>query len=79
MHTSTASFMIPPHVVLAGAARVCALARRAYARKRSARGAARRHGILYARGALRRNEILEHISPVLGSGLGKKAQVCETV
>ena len=49
-------------------------ARRAYARKRSARGAARRDAILHARGARRRNEILEHASPVLGSGLGKIVQ-----
>ena len=71
MHTSTASFMIPPHVVLAGAARVCALARRAYARKRSARGAARRDAILHSLGARRWNQTLEHASPVLGSGLNK--------
>ena len=44
-----------------------AQARRAYARKRSAR----RHVMLHARGALRLNEILEHASPVLGSGLSK--------
>ena len=37
--------------------------RRAYARKRSARGTARRL-----------NAILEHASPVLGSGLGKIGQ-----
>ena len=52
-------------------ARVCALARHTYARKRRARGAARRDAILHARGARRWNEILEHASPVLGSGLSK--------
>ena len=63
MHTSTASLMIPSRTALrAGAARVCALARRAYARKRSARGAARKDAILHARGVRCRNEILEHAS-----------------
>ena len=50
----------------------CVPARRVYAlanaRKRSARGATRRDVILQARGARRRNEILKHASPVLGSG-----------
>ena len=55
--------MIPSRTALrAGAARVCALARRAYARKRSARGAARKDAILHARGVRCRNEILEHAS-----------------
>ena len=51
--------------MLAGVACVCALALRAYARTRSARGAARRDAILHARGALRQNEILELSSPFL--------------
>ena len=38
-----------------------------FARKRSARGAARRHAILHARGVRRLNEILELASPVLGN------------
>ena len=60
--------------LLACAVRVCALALRAYARKRSARGAARGDAILHARGARRQNEILELASPVLGSGLSKIGQ-----
>ena len=75
MHTSTASFMILPYVVAYRiACRSGALVWRAHARKRGARGAALRDAILHARGAWRRNEIPEHASPVLGSGLGKLGQ-----
>ena len=45
-----------------------------YAHLRDARMRARRHSILQERGARRRNEILEHASPVLCSGLGKISQ-----
>ena len=78
MHTITASFMILQHVVAyriacrrcccCCAARICALAWRVYC---SARGAARRHWIVHACCALRLNEILEHASQFLGSGLSK--------
>ena len=47
---------------------------RAYARERSERCTARRHAIRHGRGARRRHAILEHASPVLGSGLGKIGQ-----
>ena len=50
----------------AGAAGVCALA--------GARMRARKHAILHERGARRRNAILEHAGPVLGSALGKIGQ-----
>ena len=60
--------MISPHVV---AYRI-ACRRRTYTRR--AMRAARRDAILHARGARRRNEILENASPVLGSGLGKIGQ-----
>ena len=40
-------------------------------RKRSLRGTARRPAMRQAHGAWRRRVILEHASPVIGSGLGK--------
>ena len=82
MHTITASFMILQHVVAyriacrrcgcGCAKRICALAWRVYCTDNcSARGAARRHWIVHACCALRLNEILEHASQFLGSGLSK--------
>ena len=49
----------------------CAPSRGAYAHQRGARMRARRYAILHERGARRRNEILEHVSPVLSSGRDK--------
>ena len=56
----------------AGAAHVCAQARRAYVRKRSARGTARRHAMSHVRGARRRHGILEQGSRSL-SEIGRRA------
>ena len=49
-------------------------AQRDYAHLRDARMRARRLAVVQERGARRRNEILEHASPVLCSGLGKIGQ-----
>ena len=50
--------------------------RRAYARKCSARGAARGHGILHARAARRRNEILAESSmPAQSSDQARERKV----
>ena len=70
MHTSTASFIIPQDVVACSIAcwrsvRMCTC---------TARVCARMHATLQERCARRRNAILEHASPVLGSGLGKTGQ-----
>ena len=67
MHTSSIIHYPAACASRASVARVCALARRAYARKR-ARSTARRHLILHACRARRRKAILEHASPDLGSG-----------
>ena len=70
MHTSTTSFIIPQDVV------ACSIAcwRSVRMRTCTARVCARMHATLQEPCALRRNTILEHASPVLGSGLGKIGQ-----
>ena len=68
-HHSLSSSMSLRAASRAGVARVCAQVRRAYARKRSARCSVLMHAILHTRGARCRHAILEHASPVLGSGL----------
>ena len=70
MHTSTASFIIPPDVVACSIACRRSLRLRTCAARVCAKG-----GTRYSKsGARRRIEILEHASPVLCSGLGKIGQ-----